>query len=101
MRRDLERNVRVAHSRTAGSAARGETCAGEEEKAEWEVGGQPTPPSGWLIGPEAPVPSALTLQPQEAMEGPGVSEVVPAMPINLPSGEDICNLIKMRCCCPF
>lgn len=74
--RDPERNVHTVHSRTARSATRQETCAGEEEKAEWKVGdgrrevggvpkvrGQPTPSSVQLIGPEAPVPSALTPQP--------------------------------------
>lgn len=64
------------------------------------VRGQPTPLPIWLTGPRTSLPSALSLQPAEPLEGPGVSEVVLAMPINLPGDNEICNLLKMTCCLP-
>ena len=79
---------------------------GGERKAEREVGGvprvtgQPTPLPIWLMGPRTSLPSALTPQTGEPLEGPGVSEVVLAMPINLPGDKEICNLVKMTCCLP-
>ena len=87
------------------SCQRGDLGRGER-KAEREVGGvprvtgQPTPLPIWLMGPRTSLPSALTPQTGEPLEGPGVSEVVLAMPINLPGDKEICNLVKMTCCLP-
>lgn len=36
-----------------------------------------------------------------SLEGPRMSKVMQAMPVSLLGDKDICNLIKMTCCCPF
>lgn len=105
--RDPERKIHTADSRTVGSIAREERCTLQEREAKWEGERCPkseaSPPLSpiWFIEPTAPSPSTVTLQPGEALEGPRESEAALALSINLPGNKEICNLIKMTCCCPF
>lgn len=60
------------------------------------MGGGParSPWSGWLD------PQPIAFQ-THSLEGPRMSKVMQAMPVSLLGDKDICNLIKMTCCCPF
>lgn len=107
MSRDLEQKMHTAYSRTVGLAAREERRTLEEREAEWERERCPkseaSPPLSpiWFTEPTAPPPSIVTLKPGETLEGPRESEAALTIPINFSGNKEICNLIKMTCCCPF
>lgn len=102
--RDVERKICTAYSRTVGSAARGERCPWEEGEVKLEVGRVPKARGQFYPSPQS---GGLDPQPHHLLHSllslgrPWCERGGFAMPVNLLGDKEICNLIKMTCCCLF